>query len=282
MILQSPKQLPNFNVDKISLRRFSSYTLIESNQLVSLNNGNIKAGQWYEYIARLNDNRTCTVLISHPPQVFTPEELSGFNNTGNICIWPSEETLAYYSLANPDLFNGRTVLELGGGMSCLAGLMIAIHLKPTCVHLTDGNSKAVENVYRSIQQVKDASCPLTCSVLKWDRNENVKNIVMFDVIICADCLFFDEYRIDLIDCIWNRLAGNGVALVMAPNRGNTLQEFLIEAKLKGFVVKKQYYYDKRVWDRHVQLLENPDYDEDIHYPILLKLTKLPNNYYQNE
>lgn len=265
-------------MDKISLRRFSSYTLIESNRLLQDVNKSIHE-EWYEYTARFDENHAYSVLICHPKRTFTPAELSGFNNTGNICIWPSEETLAYYSLSNPNIFAGRTVLELGGGMSCLAGLMIATHLNPVCVHLTDGNATAVDNVYRSIKNnIPKNNCLISCSVLKWNRNENIKDIIPYDIVICADCLFFDEYRIDLIETIWNRLTDNGIALAMAPNRGNTLQEFLIEAKFKGFYVKKMYYYNKRVWDRHVSLLDNPDYNEDIHYPILLQLTKKSSNY----
>jgi calmodulin-lysine N-methyltransferase len=53
------------------------------------------------------------------------QDMLGFNNTGNVCVWPAEEVLAVWCLERPGLFHGKRVLELGGGMASLAGLAVA-------------------------------------------------------------------------------------------------------------------------------------------------------------
>ena len=167
-----------------------------------------KKRTWYKYAMTI-DAVEYSVVIGHRIRTFSAEDLMGFNNTGNICIWPSEETLTYYLGCNLHMFRNKSVLELGGGMSCLAGMFCAKYGCSKNVMLTDGNKVSIENVQVSIL-CNEFSCPVTSRVLKWGQQRDL--IDLFDVILCADCLFFDEARTDLIDAIWDLLAVNGVAL----------------------------------------------------------------------
>ena len=91
------------------------------------------------------------------------QDLTGFNNTGNICVWPSEEVLAAYCLENLHLFHEKSILELGAGMTGLAGLIVSQTANPKHVLITDGNENSIENLNIVINEninlnlVKDVS-----------------------------------------------------------------------------------------------------------------------------
>ncbi|GJQ85260.1 hypothetical protein Trydic_g18494 [Trypoxylus dichotomus] len=275
--LKSPSgSEPSSPTDECSIRRISSFMLLKTQKLENVLQSidtqaidKIDKRTWYKYCMNI-DEQEYFVVVGHKKRTFSAEDLMGFNNTGNICIWPSEETLTYYLVANLNLFHHKTVLELGGGMSCLAGLFCGKYASAKNVVLTDGNKISIENVEISMHLNK-FTCPVSCQVFKWGET---KSDVKFDVILSADCLFFDEARSALIDTIWDTLDINGIGLVMAPNRGNTLQNFIQQSENKGFKCREIKNYNNTVWERHLQLLENNDYDENIHYPILIELTKL--------
>lgn len=215
------------------------------------------------------DNVDFTVNVSHRNRTFSAEDLMGFNNTGNVCIWPSEETLAYYIVSNLYLFKDKTVLELGGGMSCLAGLFCAKYAGPKSVLVTDGNKISVDNVQISLYG-NNFPCPVDCKIVKWGRCD-LKST--FDIILSADCLFFDDARSDLVDTLWKLLKIDGLALVMAPERGHTLTTFIEQSEKIGFQCKKIVNYNSVIWEKHLALVNNSEYNENVHYPILIELTK---------
>ncbi|VEN61587.1 unnamed protein product [Callosobruchus maculatus] len=198
------------------------------------------------------------------------EDLMGFNNTGNVCIWPSEETLSYYVCSNLAQFRDKTVIELGGGMSCLAGLFVAKYGDPKEVTVTDGNKISVENVQATLR-CNDFQVPVHCEVLKWSQ---AGPRTPYNIVLCADCLFFDDARADLIECLRTYMTGDGVALVMAPQRGRTLDDFMAQSEMRGLRCEKISRYNEVVWERRLQLLDHEEYDDNIHYPILIRVTKV--------
>lgn len=284
----------------VSVRRIESFNLIKHesmrkncrDQLIGNTN------DWYEYKLIQLDNEY-TINLHHINRLWTASDLIGFNNTGNICIWPSEEALTYFVLNDIDLFKNRCILELGGGMTCLAGLMLAKYSQSYLVHLTDGNSISIDNVKRSIR-LNDFNCFIKCSILKWEHThalvipavasaanttESTTTPTLFtnnncdleyekyDYILSADCLFFDDVRNDLIDTIWYYLSKNGTAFIMAPARGDTLKQFIQNSLKRGFDCKLFHFYDQIIWNRHLELKKLREYDENLHYPLLIKLMK---------
>lgn len=249
--------------------QFSKFNLIEFDRAGDEKDENI-------FVYRLADRYRLKIrLIGERP--WTASELMGFNNTGNICVWPSEEALAYFILSRLNIFENTNVLELGGGMTCLAGLILAKYGLPSFVHVTDGNELSVENVRKSLNLNK-FNCTIKTSVLKWesvgsDHDVNHPERARYQFILSADCLFFDESRSHLIDAIWLFLADDGIALVTAPRRGHTLTHFLNECVAKGFYYELLHCYNEAIWNKHLELIKTEGYDENIHYPLLIKMYK---------
>lgn len=276
-----------------SVRRFTGFDLFQRTPKLMLSfahtaddddGGSVdiqSSENWFIYRTTV-DAHEYSLVVHEICQKFTPEELIGFNNTGNICIWPSEEVLAYYVLHHLSAFDQRRVLELGGGMSCLAGLFIAKYTRAHFVHLTDGNDLSIHNANAMrLQNLPRQAMPpnVMCSVLKWENiAQSIPDDAQYDCILSADCLFFDTVRPALVNALWQFMRPNGFALIMAPCRGNTLNIFIQQATQRGFNCCIRKCYNRIIWQKHLESLDTNVYDEDIHYPILIEITKPAKNH----
>lgn len=155
---------------------------------------------WAQYRC---DGAAKPVYVYDRKEAVTLEEMMGFNNTGNVCIWPSEEILAVYCLEHLEEFQKKSVMELGCGKGPLAGLMVAVNCDTVQrVVFTDGNEQSVANVKTSLPMNKAnlGTTHVEASTLAWDRELDLSHFTStpFDLIICADCFFFDAVREDLL------------------------------------------------------------------------------------
>lgn len=260
-----------------STRRFDSFDLIQQDQLPTIIKNQLigPSDNWFNYklycdVSEIEYN----VNVHHIDRPWTAKDLIGFNNTGNITVWPSEEALSYFVLGNLNIFKGHWILELGGGMTCLSGLMLAKYGDPYLVHMTDGNALSVENVKKTIR-LNDFNCFTKSSILKWEQlnRRHPAEHGKYHFILSADCIFFDDSRNALIDTIDYYLAAGGQAFIMAPKRGHTMNTFVTRACSKGFKCEIFNYYNKHIWNKHLELLKTKEYNEDIHYPILIKMAR---------
>ncbi|XP_050734717.1 calmodulin-lysine N-methyltransferase-like isoform X2 [Eriocheir sinensis] len=125
--------------DSVSTRKFQSFGLLSYETL----------GQdFYSVRCISSDLRVIVRLLRRD---FSPSQLTGFNNTGNVCIWPSEEILTYYCLSNLKTFSEKSVLELGGGMTCLAG-MLSPPSGPTCCPEDHPSTRTLEGAIQANQE----------------------------------------------------------------------------------------------------------------------------------
>uniref|UniRef100_A0A3Q3WLJ4 Calmodulin-lysine N-methyltransferase n=1 Tax=Mola mola TaxID=94237 RepID=A0A3Q3WLJ4_MOLML len=269
------KQVDSPEIKQVSVRRFATFDLFTRKNIETQDSSETTDDQWVEYrsvyfpefSALLRDNLG-------PLQV--NEVLNSFDNTGNV-VWPSEEVMAHYCLQKRNMFGA--VCELGGGMTGFAGLMVAIGADVREVLLSDGNEKSIQVrglIERNRQDGKFGSTHVS-AVVRWDCESDISVLEgHFDVVMCAD-LFLDQYRACLVDALRRLLQPNGMALVFAPTRGETLRLFCHLAQQTGLYVSQHQEYDPQVMDVHLKMLRQGKdaYDENIHYPLLITLTKGP-------
>ncbi|XP_035218799.1 calmodulin-lysine N-methyltransferase-like [Stegodyphus dumicola] len=258
-----------------SVRQFSTFGLIHMISTDDAENDNAK-GRWFQ-CSCLEEPRL-KLKIRLLSDKISCEELRGFDNTGNVCIWPSEEVLTYYCMKNKELFGGKSVCELGGGMASLSGLAVAATAGAKEVFVTDGNIRCVQNVQCIIEQNLEffGATHVVSRLLRWDMDEDLTDCrTRFDVVLCADCLYYDEGRQPLSSTIWKILKDNGLAVILAPTRGRTFQQF-VDLVQKRFHVERLMAYDTHVWELNCRLKESKSsiYDEDLHYPQMLILRKI--------
>jgi len=203
------------------------------------------------------------------------------DNTGNVCVWPSEEILAYHCIhkLGEDFFRNKRVLELGCGVG-VAGLLLAKAFPSIQkIVLTDGNASVVENLQYNIDRLcekGELGKHISCAQLLWQDNEGITDrFGEFDIVIAADCLFFETFHNDLISLIRKVCEGRPNSVVMFnPKRGKSLDNFLnLLSQSTLAVAEVNENYNERVFQKNLEYeMEYSFYSKENHYPLLLQIT----------
>jgi calmodulin-lysine N-methyltransferase len=237
-------------------------------------------------------------------ELFSHHVNEGIDNTGNIRTWPSEQILLKYLI---HYINGKCtnhtnttrlkVCELGAGMAGLGAFGLLAYYKNHSssiqmdMLITDGNSKAVENLQLCLQEniaqetINCCTNTVKVNLLRWDeqvfKKEKNNDFQQFDLIFASDCLFFENFHVDLLSTIATLLKSpNGKCFFLQPARGGSMERFiekLIEKQEEfNLQVNKIDKYDEEIYQKHLEFLKQaqtlPEYRPDLHYPILLEIS----------
>jgi len=224
----------------------------------------------------------------------------GIDNTGNVRVWEAEQILLIYLssiVQNGELeLLGKSVLELGGGMTGLCGLGLARLCRRrgignVRVTITDGHPDSVRNqkVCISMNDTVDLRAylppaPVTASLLRWslgDKHGDLERLRVengqerFDFILAADCLFFQDFHDDLLWLLDNALAEmNGVVYLLQPRRGDTMAKFLEKASQVFEADVQENFCDEITAQLSRASAEpNSGFCANVHTPILVKLKR---------
>uniref|UniRef100_A0A3Q4AXZ2 Calmodulin-lysine N-methyltransferase n=1 Tax=Mola mola TaxID=94237 RepID=A0A3Q4AXZ2_MOLML len=225
------KQVDSPEIKQVSVRRFATFDLFTRKNIETQDSSETTDDQWVEYrsvyfpefSALLRDNLG-------PLQV--NEVLNSFDNTGNVC----KLVLVLFYLV---LFH-------------FSVSQVAIGADVREVLLSDGNEKSIQSILSSSSLFHCLMC--IYRVVRWDCESDISVLEgHFDVVMCADCLFLDQYRACLVDALRRLLQPNGMALVFAPTRGETLRLFCHLAQQTGLYVSQHQEYDPQVMDVHLKV-----------------------------
>ncbi len=268
-------------------------------------------------------------LVSH-------RKNNGVDNTGNICVWDSERTLAYLLYHHFDDFPTQIdknksdirILELGTGMAGLSALALGCRLakqwhgldkktsttgnikdfkskkKSMFITLTDGNPSGVKNnvVNQFLTKLNSQmiwketgkyshylDLDVKCETLLWttDLDTTKDNITNQDIILVSDCVHFQNFHAALATTTLGCLRVGASAIFCQPSRGPSLNNFYnllltttseSSEALTGFtsLLSCSWMSHPVIDQKHNESKLNFDkvYDENLHHPKLLVVTKL--------
>jgi predicted nicotinamide N-methyase len=95
------------------------------------------------------------------------------------------------------------------------------------------------------KQVLSDDIEISSKVLNWSSYTS-EEIGKWDVIVGADCLFFENFHNDLLRLLDDVLSSDGVALLFQPRRAGSMNRFIEKAVEKDFFIEIKEDYSLKV------------------------------------
>lgn len=146
------------------------------------------------------------------------------DGTTGLKLWPAAVTLSNYIINNPNVFNDKSILELGSGSSGLVGLTLLKSTKCKQIFLSDCHDTVVNNLIQNINLnlekcnieylessllIRQHLCVNTCEIgvlnLPWediiDNQKELSEKCKINQILAADIVYDSSIFEALISCL---------------------------------------------------------------------------------
>lgn len=139
-------------------------------------------------------------------------------------LWPSAEALSIYLNDNPELVEGKRVLELGCGLGYPS--LVASHLGAE-VLATDYHPDVEEYFQRNCRHSL-----IKCEYQRLNWREDPRDIGLFDVVMGSDVLYESKHPGEVVQGLLRFVRPGGKVILSDPGRAY-LQQFLNSMKEAG-------------------------------------------------
>lgn len=179
------------------------------------------------------------IMLSVDDQI-TIKESNSFirDGTTGLKLWPAAMALAEFILQNDDLFDGKSILEIGSGATGFIGMVLIKSCRPEKVCLSDCHDSVLESLIENVnlnlinccetemleqsllvrQRLKFNNGPeLGVFNLPWEDVETheseLKSVCKPNVLLAADVVYDDSLFDALIKCIKSLFDLSGPSLI---------------------------------------------------------------------
>ena len=228
--------------------------------------------------------------IRNLQELVSNQHHDGVDNTGNLCVWDAEKTLAWALLQESGLKLG-SVTELGSGTAALAALALAsAGMVASNVYVTDGHEDSVWNnrvnvrLMSAAAALPPASPHVVCQRLLWTCEETRSCCPELfpppaEVTLVSDCTHFEEHHGGLFWTLVECTLVGGCIWMCQPNRGQSWRKFAqvvdhVNAQSQSPLLQIQERFYDEIERRHLTFLNDESYQPDIHKPRIFVLAKL--------
>mmetsp|Transcript_55740 Transcript_55740/g.81451 ORF Transcript_55740/g.81451 Transcript_55740/m.81451 type:complete len:280 (-) Transcript_55740:143-982(-) len=167
------------------------------------------------------------------------KELGQTLSSTGLTIWRAAEELARFTVENPELFNGKTVLECGAGLG-LNGILISKVLKDQAnkICITDGDDDTLELLQQNVNSNGPYSGQVSVEKLYWGEHSAFvgrHGEQSFEVIIGADIIYEKGQIRPLIETVRDLLHPEGIFLLAYARRNVPVEHVLGCAEENGLI-----------------------------------------------